>query len=915
MTVNTKDFAKIAGMDLKAFEQLVNTDIYGAFQAVVSGAKESGTTATELGSILDDLGLDGAGTSEVFLKLGANMELLDKRTTQAGAALKSTDSIVQEFNVKNSTLGATMDMLSKEFDKYVLGIDEAGNVSGKLGGALNFLVHNFQGIVKILVFAIKQFLIFKGVMKAMELKKAYDEWKDLRKGVEGASEALNDGASSGRKFGDSLKAIGWTVLIDLAFELGTELYRIASGAAQAEEDLARMNKQLELGAKVGSKVSEKALGLQNKAIAEVERQAKVRIANGEDEKKVNADLLKQKEGLIKKTNDQLRSDIRYNNERKSEFTRIKSEIVVLQKTIDAGLFNATDLEKKQYKMAARRMDEIKKGLKLKMTDEYGFDGFNELGDITAQLDANIAGINARIKEEFNALNENTDAFKDNGVSIIENDRSTTLSTKSKKSNTTSISDNNDELERSIRLQEENLSLDQKIAKAKLDAIVGDVGSFANEELSKQSISASTTGIIDTDVLESIIKEQFNIKKKGIEDQAKFEIEELNNKLKDEYDLELNALTNKRNELLSQDNLTAIERERILKSYKDAVSDLDYQQVQLEKIKAKEILLINLKLKEDLGLLTDEEANELNRVNDELIDLQKQYYDDQNRIAQEARDKLKSDQEKADSDEKSRLEKMAKFRNEIIKQGTEYLTDQIDKQIAIEQKKSDDSARLEDLLSEKAKEGNISANESIIEQQRIQEESDRKKIELERRKANIIAVSSLLQSFNNKVNAGDKFALAETAVESGALLALLNSLPKFYSGTETTLGAQSAPTKLGKDGHLIWADKEERILNPTLSGKIPANVTNSQLVDGYLDGVSNKFATGSMMYRENFKQDTAGNSFDIAPLLRQNQELIDAVNSIPSQQLTAEQVAMGMIKLMAISKTGGVTTRNEYVIRK
>lgn len=115
MTTNTAEFAKVAGIPVKEFTTLVNKDLYGAFVKVVEGSKKSGDSATAFGKILNDLGVDGAGASEVFAKLGSNTQMLNEKVNLANTSLKQTDSIMAEFNTKNATLGAEMDRLSKSF--------------------------------------------------------------------------------------------------------------------------------------------------------------------------------------------------------------------------------------------------------------------------------------------------------------------------------------------------------------------------------------------------------------------------------------------------------------------------------------------------------------------------------------------------------------------------------------------------------------------------------------------------------------------------------------------------------------------------------------------------------------------------------------------------------------------------------
>jgi len=115
MTTNTADFAKVAGMPVKEFTDLVNRDLFGAFTKVMEGSKQGGQSATLLAGIIKELEVSGAGASEVFAKLSNNTGMLREKVDLAGASLQNTDSIMNEFNIKNATLGAVLAKLSKEF--------------------------------------------------------------------------------------------------------------------------------------------------------------------------------------------------------------------------------------------------------------------------------------------------------------------------------------------------------------------------------------------------------------------------------------------------------------------------------------------------------------------------------------------------------------------------------------------------------------------------------------------------------------------------------------------------------------------------------------------------------------------------------------------------------------------------------
>jgi TP901 family phage tail tape measure protein len=106
-------FAKVAGLSVKEFTNLINTDLYGALVKVAQGVAKNGANATELAKILADLGVDGAGASEVMAKLGSNTALLDEKVKLASSSLTNTNSIMSEFATKNDNLAGKLEKLTK----------------------------------------------------------------------------------------------------------------------------------------------------------------------------------------------------------------------------------------------------------------------------------------------------------------------------------------------------------------------------------------------------------------------------------------------------------------------------------------------------------------------------------------------------------------------------------------------------------------------------------------------------------------------------------------------------------------------------------------------------------------------------------------------------------------------------------
>lgn len=142
MTTSTSDFAKVAGVNAKKFKAMVNTDLMGAFLAVVEGSSKSGDSATVLSKIIKDLDIDGAGASEVFMKLGENVEMTKEKINLATDALKKNDSITSEFNIKNENFAAKWEKTKKMINGVVM------EITTGLKSALLWMIDALQGSIK-----------------------------------------------------------------------------------------------------------------------------------------------------------------------------------------------------------------------------------------------------------------------------------------------------------------------------------------------------------------------------------------------------------------------------------------------------------------------------------------------------------------------------------------------------------------------------------------------------------------------------------------------------------------------------------------------------------------------------------------------------------------------------------------------
>jgi TP901 family phage tail tape measure protein len=135
MLTETATFAKVAGVPLKEYRDLIRNDIYAAFQLYLKGINKVKDDQQSYSKVLEESKLAGNGTNQVLLALSTNMEMLDKKTTMAGTALQNTDSIMSEFEKRNHSLALGL----KNLNEWWNGIIYSDGIQSFLEGTVTLL--------------------------------------------------------------------------------------------------------------------------------------------------------------------------------------------------------------------------------------------------------------------------------------------------------------------------------------------------------------------------------------------------------------------------------------------------------------------------------------------------------------------------------------------------------------------------------------------------------------------------------------------------------------------------------------------------------------------------------------------------------------------------------------------------------
>ncbi len=144
MFKETADFARIAGMGLEEFTDLLENDANEALIAVLKGVKGNESSMTDLVKRLQEVGVDGARATAVVSVMANNVDALRQQQALANKAFKEGTSLTDEFNIKNETAAAKLEKARKGLYNMTVQLGE------ELMPVMTFSTNSFSYFVKIL---------------------------------------------------------------------------------------------------------------------------------------------------------------------------------------------------------------------------------------------------------------------------------------------------------------------------------------------------------------------------------------------------------------------------------------------------------------------------------------------------------------------------------------------------------------------------------------------------------------------------------------------------------------------------------------------------------------------------------------------------------------------------------------------
>ena len=253
--------------------------------------------------------------------------------------------------------------------------------------------------------------------------------------------------------------------------------------------------------------------------------------------------------------------------------------------------------------------------------------------------------------------------------------------------------------------------------------------------------------------------------------------------------------------------------------------------------------------------------------------------------------------------KDTAQEQFEIQKQFIELTTELFTKNIDERISKINEQIKASEKQFDFLKQKAAEGSIVAEESLAaENQRIAQ-ANAEKERLERRKQQILLVSTVLQSYNSNLQAGDDSGTAfSKAVTSTELIKqFVSALPGFFEGTENTGNNGFAYDEHGVITGFTHAN--ERVMTAKDNAKLKGYSNSDVVAAVERDRLGGYASTmGNVVDNMQMVSELMGVRNDIKEL---NQTLKDK----PVPFMEFNKVARNLFESVEGIKKGNTTTRN------
>ena len=516
----------------------------------------------------------------------------------------------------------------------------------------------------------------------------------------------------------------------------------------------------------------------------------------------------------------------------------------------------------------------------------------QYGEAVALAGANVSGLDGELKQLGGGIldtkariSQLTAGYGDMDDEMGNVGSTTDKNAKKQKEINTEFKKTNDYLTKQEELLNKLQDIEEKRA-------ISDLENRIQSEVDLQKSKVAQTGEYDLNEFSKLVEEKYNLEVNRILDQATFEQEQNEKKYAREKQARIDALDDEYKDLIKGaegnaeaikkiDANYAIEKQKLTEDEKLIYADLLNEQKVISKEATDEALALE-KSRIDFTKST----------NDDLINGQKEYLKSKEELDKEGNEKDLEAIKKIEEEKRAIITATA----DILTKQSEARISQMDAEIAKAEEQLENYKQL-------AADGNITAKESLAEQQRIIDQANLRKEREQKRQQRIKLAESVYATYSQKVEEGSNNPLAETIRDTTLLQQFISSLPTFLEGTEDTgVNGQGID---GKGGFHAVLHPNERVIPKNLNEKIGA-LSNVELAK-----VAQEYQNGKMM--EGATQSASALEFSL--LVNELKDLKQVIKNKPETNIELGQITQSVVEIVEKRVKGNNTTYNRFKVRK
>ena len=150
-------YAKVAGLDVKAFADLLKQDANAALIQFLEALNKAGGMDV-LSPMFKDMGENGARAVAALSTLASHIDEVKSQQLVANQAFEEAVSIDKEFNVQNNTVQAGLEKAKKNFNEMAVALGE------KLAPVMRYAITGSSAMMRALSLTVDFFIKYKGAI-------------------------------------------------------------------------------------------------------------------------------------------------------------------------------------------------------------------------------------------------------------------------------------------------------------------------------------------------------------------------------------------------------------------------------------------------------------------------------------------------------------------------------------------------------------------------------------------------------------------------------------------------------------------------------------------------------------------------------------------------------------------------------